>query len=90
MFAVWLSALAFVGVVDVLEEYRSFRRVEVIHERIGVDGSRSATLLYGYYKRYYVGPIPIGPCPRAVFSGVAFLGSVVIWILYRRGKDRMR
>ena len=37
---------------------------------------------------YYVGPIPLGPWPVAVFSGVAFAMSVVIWGLARRGRRK--
>ena len=48
MFVVWLSALVFVGTVDILKEYRNRNSVELIDEHIGVDGSRSSTLLYGH------------------------------------------
>ena len=90
MFVVWLSALVFVGAVDVLEEYRIRNRLELIGFDVIVDDSRSVTLLHGHYKFYYLGPIPFGPCPTAVFSGVAFVASIAIWILYRRGKKQMR
>ncbi len=79
MFVVWLSALMLVGAVDLHEEYRNRNRVEVINEHIGVDGSRSATLLFSHTKFYYLGPLPIGPCAVAVFSAVAFVASIVVW-----------
>jgi hypothetical protein len=51
-----------------------------------VDGSCSTTLLDGYHMDCHLGPLPIGPCPTAVFSGVAFVASVVVWALCRRRK----
>jgi hypothetical protein len=78
-----------VGAVDVLEELRNRNRVEVVHEHIGEDGTPSSfVLLYGHYKLYYLGPVPLGPYPMAVFSGVAFVASIMAWSLSGRGKKR--
>ena len=88
MFVVWLSALALVGTVDLLEEYRKRNRVEVINEHIGVDGSRTATLLFSHSTFYYFGPLPIGPCPIAVLSGVAFVASIMVWTTAQRRKKQ--
>jgi hypothetical protein len=90
MFSVWMSAILIVGTLDVLNEYRTRSKVVVVSERVATDGSRSATLLYSRRTHYYLGPLPIGPCPVAVFSAVTFIASTVVWILRRRAGDRNR
>ena len=90
MFVVWLSALLVLGAVDVLSVQRIRNRVEVINEQINADGSSSATLLYNHRTHYFVGPIPIGPYPIAVVSGMAFAASIVVWTRCRWVKRRNR
>ncbi len=87
MFVIWLLALLFVGALDVLKEQRSRNRVEVINEKTSADGSRSFTLIYTR-RTYYLGPVPIGPCPIAVLSGLAILTSIMVWGLCQRAENR--
>ena len=88
MFVVWLSALLLAGVIDVVRELEERNRVEVLDQHIDADGSVTSQLIFNKRISYYVGPIPLGPWPVAVFSGVAFAVSVVIWGLARRGRRR--
>ena len=53
-------------------------------------GSGSAALIFHWRMDHYLGPIPIGPCPVAVFSSLAFAASVVVWAVCRRGKKPNR
>lgn len=90
LFMIWLSALLLAGTIDVVQEYRNRHTAVVLNERVDANGSRSATILYSYSRSYYLGSVPIGPCPTALFSGIAFVGSLVGWVRYRRGKKRAR
>lgn len=83
MFLVWLAALLCAGTADVLNEQRLRNQVEVINEVVNADGSQSATLLWGRHTSSYVGPVPLGPCPIASISGMAFVISVVGWAVIR-------
>jgi hypothetical protein len=88
MFVVWLFALLAAGAVDVLKEQRNRSRVEVIDEQTNADGSSTATLIYNHRTYYFVGPIPLGPCPIALLSGMAFAASIVGWIRVGRGQGK--
>jgi uncharacterized membrane protein len=88
MFVIWLSALLLAGVVDVLKELAIRNRVVVVDEHIDANGSTSASLIFGRRTYYFVGPIPLGPWPVALLSGVAFAASVAGWALCRRRKKR--
>ncbi len=83
MSVIWLSALFMTGAVDVLEELRNRNRVEVV-----VDASGSSLVILSRYNFYYLGPVPLGPRPMAVLSGVAFVASIIAWRLSGRGKKR--
>jgi hypothetical protein len=92
MFVVWLSAFLLAGAVDVLEEQRVRDRVSIIHS-LHADGPCSTTLVCGRRTDCYLGPVPIGPCPVAVFSELAVVGSVAVWALClrrKRGPPRSR
>jgi hypothetical protein len=88
MFHVWLTALLAAGAADIIRERRARDHVQVINESTDLGGSTSMTLLWSQTTYYYVGPIPLGPCPVATLSGVAFVGSVVAWVLLGRRKAR--
>ncbi len=94
MFLIWLSALLFAGVVDVLKELAIRNSVEVVDEHVDANGTTSFSLIYGRRTYHYIGPIPyigsipLGPWPVAVLSGVAFAGSVGCWTLRYRCKQR--
>ena len=83
MLVIWLSALVMTGAVDVLEELRNRNRVEVV-----VDATGSSLVILSRYYFYYLGPVPLGPRPMAVFSGVAFVASIIAWRLSGRSKKR--
>jgi hypothetical protein len=84
MFLVWLSALLIVGTLDVVNELRNRTRLVVINQHVGADGSLSFSLLHHRHSSYYLGPIPIGPCPVAVFSGLGFMASIAVWAIWRK------
>ena len=84
MLLVWLSALVSVAVLDDLHEMRLRNRVVISAQSADADGSRSAVLLYDHRTAYYFGPVPLGPCPTAVFSGLTFVASVAAFVFYRR------
>jgi hypothetical protein len=84
MFLVWLAALVLVAAVDVHREYEARSRVEVLDEQIDANGTRTVTLSYNHRTSWYVGGVPLGPCPAAVFSLVAIVVSVLVWVGRRR------
>src|SRR3954468_8007555 len=70
MILVGLSALWMAGVADLLSYLRMRDHVEVVSQR-----EESGTLVLELQTEsvsYYLGPIPLGPCPIAVVSGVVF------------------
>src|SRR5262245_14923379 len=90
MIVVGLSAIAMVGVADVLSYYRIRNHFEVVSERQHSDGSLSMTLL-STESTYFLGAIPLGPCPGVVLTAVICGVSVVVWVVRHRkadGRDR--
>lgn len=83
MLVVWLSALVMVGALDVLKEVRNRSRA------IGFVDERGFVIFHGYSRYYYIGPIPLGPCPTAVFSGLAFAATIIVWRLAARSENRV-
>jgi hypothetical protein len=90
LFLIWMTALLMAGAIDVFNEYRNRNAVTVVNERVGPDGSITASLLFGRRVYYYLGPLPLGPCPVAVFSGATLVASTAVWLLRRRTFDRSR
>jgi hypothetical protein len=90
MFVIWLSALLIAGAVDIHRAWELWNHFEVIEKHFNADGSLASFLLVNTYRCHYLGPIPIGPCPIAVYGGIVFVASIVTWGLRRRGKNRNR
>jgi hypothetical protein len=83
MFMVWISALACVGVADVIRERAARNRVLIIDERVHPNGTLTMTILHSHSTFWYVGPLPVGPCPAAVLSGFAAVVSIIVFIARR-------
>lgn len=82
MLVVWLSALPMVGALDVLREVQNRSRA------VGFVDERGFAWVIRRSSYSYLGPIPLGPCPTAVFSGLAFAGTIMALRLAGRDKTR--
>ena len=88
LFLIGMTALLMAGAIDVFNEYRDRNTVTVVNERVGPDGSTTASLLFGRRVYYYLGPVPLGPCPVALFCGATLVALAAVWLLRRRTMDR--